>query len=80
MNPNETSQVKIKKLLAEHLGVDPEEIKEDDYFSDDLHMSATDLTDFTETLSNSGFSTESLDLTSVETVGELIEEVTHEEL
>jgi acyl carrier protein len=80
MNPNETSQTKIKKLLTEHLGVDPEEINEDDYFSDDLHMSATDLTDFTEILANSGFNTQTLDLTMIDTVGDLIEELTHEEL
>lgn len=70
--------VSIKKLLAQHLGVEPEDIKDEDSFVVDLHMRATDLSDFFETLATS-VNTSGLDLTEIETVGELIESLSSEE-
>jgi acyl carrier protein len=70
--PSELS-VKVIKLLAENLGVESDDISLDDSFSEDLHMSPDKLADLVEHLSSSGFETSNLNLTEIETVGDLIE-------
>ncbi|OGM15392.1 hypothetical protein A2V56_03050 [Candidatus Woesebacteria bacterium RBG_19FT_COMBO_42_9] len=75
------SKTKIKELLSSHIGVEPEDIDEEDFFSEDLHMTPTDLTDFTHLLEKEGFNTTHLDFTELETVGDLIEALSsHEEI
>lgn len=69
---------KIMGLLAGHIGVEESELKKDDSFRDDLHMSAADLTDFAEKLSSAGFEASSLDFSEMETVGDLIEKMISE--
>lgn len=70
----------VKKLLAQHIGVEPDDIDYADSFMEDLHMSATDLADFMETLKREGIETSSLNLSNLETVNDLIESITSEEL
>jgi len=70
----------IKELLAQHLGLEPEDINEDDSLGGDLHMSATDLANFVETLGDEGIDTSPLDLPNIETVSDLIESLISEEL
>lgn len=70
----------IKELLAQYLGLEPEDISDDDSLVGDLHMSATDLTDFVETLGDKGIDTSPLDLPNIETVSDLIESLISEEL
>ena len=70
---------KIKELLANHIGVEPEDINNDDFFSEDLHMTAADLTDFSQVLEKEGFHTSKIDFTEIETVGDLIETVGFQE-
>jgi len=73
--------LKVIKLLAENLGVETEDISEDDSFSDDLHMAPDKLADFAETLSASGFETSNLSLEELETVGDLAEALSsHEDI
>jgi acyl carrier protein len=69
----------IKKLLAEHIGVEPDDIHDTDSFMDDLHMGATDLADFMEALDGNEIETSSLDLSSLETVKNLIESISSNE-
>ncbi|OGM13690.1 hypothetical protein A3A76_02650 [Candidatus Woesebacteria bacterium RIFCSPLOWO2_01_FULL_39_23] len=76
----ENKQLKIKTLLAEQLGLGQEDIHEDDSLRDDLHMSSTDLTDFSELLSENKFDTTLIDFINIETVGELIESITQDEI
>lgn len=64
---------KLIKLLAEQIGVEPEDIKEDDSFSEDLHMSPAEFSDFLHVLTNSGFTVSSSDLTGIETVEDLLD-------
>lgn len=72
---------KVKRLLAESLGVEVEDISEDDYFVEDLHMAPAQLADFVDLLSNQGFETSKLEIAELETVQELIEALSsHEEL
>ena len=66
---------KIKDLLAHQLGVNPEDISEDDSLVEDLHMGATELTDFLEKIEASGIDTSSVDLREIETVEELVEKL-----
>jgi acyl carrier protein len=70
---------KITTLLAEHLGIDEEELNSEDRFQNDIHMSATDLADFIEKLNAAGFDTTKLDLTEIESVGDLIENIISQE-
>ena len=72
---------KIKELLASQIGVESDDIDEEDFFTEDLHMTPTDLTDFTNVLEKEGFNTAKVDFTEIETVGDLIEALfQHEEL
>ena len=64
---------KITKLLADFLGIEPSDIADDDSLVEDLHMTPSELTDFTELLAKSDIDTSSLDLTEVETVADLYE-------
>lgn len=75
-----TSENLVKKLLAEHIGVEPEDINETDSLTEDLHMSSADLSDFVSSLEVKGIDTTPLDLPNIETVGDLIEALTSEEL
>lgn len=66
----------VKQLLANHLGVDLEDIENESILTEDLHMTALDLTDFMETLKSNNFDVSKVDLTEVETFGDLIENLT----
>lgn len=63
----------LKRELSEFLGIEPEDIEEDFFLTEDLHMSPTDLTDFTEMLSQKGFATQELDFSEVETYSDLVD-------
>ncbi len=65
----------VKKHIAQYLGVEVEDIDEEDSLIQDLHMIPTDLTDFLETLNQEGVDTTKVDMTQIETVGELIETI-----
>jgi len=66
----------IKEILAEYVGVDKEEISDEDTLSEDLHMSASDLTNLSEILKGKGIT--EVDFTVIKTVGELADEVSLE--
>lgn len=70
----------IKQLLADHLGVDLDEIASEDSFIDNLGMGAADLSDFFELLSKKGFDMGNLDLPELITVADLIENLSSEEI
>lgn len=63
----------IKEYMAEYLGIEPEDISEDDSLRDDLHMRPVDITDFIETLSLKGIDTSQLNFDEIETFADLIE-------
>jgi len=64
---------KLKELLANHLGVSIEDIDDSDSFSQDLHIRAIDLADFTHNLENYGFDITKVDLSEIETFEDLTE-------
>lgn len=70
---------KIITLLAEHTGADEEELSSTDTFQDKINMSVMDLADFVEKLKVAGFDTSKLDLTEIESVGDLIENIASQE-
>jgi len=70
----------IKNILALQIGVDPEDIKDEDTFSEDLHMTATDLADFVENLRKKNIDTSNMNITSIKTVSDLVEALSSEEL
>ena len=64
---------KIKKLLADFLGVDTDDIKNEYSLAQDLHMASSDLTDFVEALKAEGVDTSNLILTEIDSFDDLIE-------
>lgn len=70
---------KIKLLLSEFLGTDAADINNDDSLREDLHMSPTDLTDFSQILTKNGFESDDIDLTEIETVTDLAEALSIED-
>lgn len=67
---------KVKRELADFLGVSMEDIEDETTLTEDLHMKASDLTDFMEILNVAGFDTSKIDLMEVETFSELVEALT----
>ncbi len=64
--------------LADFLGVTTEDITIDDSLTDDLHISPSDRSDYLESLGGKGLSTQDLKIENIDTVGELIDELTLE--
>jgi acyl carrier protein len=73
---NDTEQ-KIKDLviekLADHIGVEKEDINLDDSFIDDLHLNTAEITDFLQKLSENEIEIDESEFDSIETVSDLIE-------
>ena len=70
---------KVKSELANCLGIEPADVEDESVLSEDFHMKSNDLTDFVEGLTASGFDTSKIDLTEIETFGDLIEALTARE-
>jgi len=62
----------VKKALSEHLGIDPEDINDEDSFEHDLHMRASDVSDLIEILNSENIDTGKVDLMEIETVSDLV--------
>jgi acyl carrier protein len=75
---NKTKET-VRHELANFLGIDSEDIEDDFSLTEDLHMKASDLTDFMEILTRMNFATNDVDLTEVETFTELVEELTSQQ-
>lgn len=75
---NELAQIhqKVKRELADFLGIDMEDIEDETTLREDLHMDPTNLTDFKEILGKAGFEIQDLDMTEIETFGDLVETLT----
>lgn len=72
---NKTKDI-VRRELANYLGVDTEDIEDDSSLTIDLHMKASDLTDFMEVLVRMGMETTGVDLTQTETFLDLVEALT----
>lgn len=74
MNKEETKIKKIiKRLLAECLGVESDDIKDDDSFKEELHMNPIVLTDFSQKLIENGYDTEAIDFSEIDDLENLYE-------
>lgn len=71
-------QDSVINSLADFLGVTMEDIKLDDALRDDLHMSPNEISDYLKGLGGKGLNVEDLKVEHIETVGELIDELTLE--
>lgn len=73
----ETNKIiqKVKRELADFLGIGMEDIEDESEFTSDFHMSASEMTDFIDILNKAGFTTDSLDLTQIETFTDLIDQL-----
>ncbi len=72
MNKEEDKQKRlIKRLISERLGVEPDDINDDDSFKEDLHMDPIVLTDFTLNLAKNGFDVEALDFSEIDSLDDL---------
>jgi hypothetical protein len=72
---NKTKSI-VRQELSNFLGVDTEDIEDDSSLTEDLHMKATDLTDFMEILTRMDMETSNIDLSETETFLELVEALT----
>jgi acyl carrier protein len=67
----ENKYKQIKALLAEMLGIDVEDISDEDFLADDLHMSPSEISDFLAKLEDAGIDTSSVDVKEIETFADL---------
>ncbi len=61
------------EILANQLGIEPDDISIDDSMSDDLHMKPSDIIDYIQRLGEEGAEISDLDLTDIATLGDLYE-------
>ncbi|MCH7730458.1 hypothetical protein IID21_02890 [Patescibacteria group bacterium] len=80
VSENETTETQVKKHLTDYIGVELEDIENEDSLAEDLHMSASDVSEFIERLGNQGLDTSSLVLEDIKSVSDLIESISSEEL
>jgi acyl carrier protein len=71
---------KVKEILAAQIGVEPDDIHDEDLLAEDLHMSAYDISDFVHSLENNGFNIKDIDLTNLETVSDIVEVLSSSDL
>jgi len=64
---------KIKNVLAQQIGAEVDDIENEAFLDEDLHMTPADITDFIEKLSEKGFDVSALDLENLETVEDVVE-------
>jgi len=68
---------KIIHILADQIGVEPEDISMEDSLRDELHMSTVDLAEISDKLASLGF--DEVDLSEIDSVEELLEELNVED-
>jgi len=66
----------VRRELANFLGIEPEDIEDEFSLTEDMHMKASDLTDFMEILHRMDLDTTGVDLTEIDTFLDLIEALT----
>jgi acyl carrier protein len=80
MNKDTSSiEQQIKSHLAASLGIEADDIALDDSFTDDLHMQPAEIVDLMQTLATDGIPTDDIDLTTITTVGELVDSLSSED-
>jgi len=63
----------LLKIITSTLGLEEEDVTEEDSLDEELHLSPSDIFDLVNKLELPNFDPESLDLTPVETVGDLLD-------
>jgi acyl carrier protein len=66
---------RIKKILAELLGIEPDDIHDDDSFKEEFQMDAILLTDFLNKLEELGYDSSHIDFNEIDNISELLENV-----
>ena len=69
----EETNTKLKTLLAEHLGIEANDINNQDSLISDLHMDPATISEFVESLEDHGVDVSKVDLTEIDTFEELAE-------
>lgn len=70
---------KIKRELADFLGVDMEDIEDETEFITDLHMDAASISDFMDILEKGGYDISEVDFSQIDNFLELVEALTAHE-
>ncbi len=65
--------VEIKKYLSEYLGIDSDDLANDDYLKEDLHMNSVEISDFLHLLKNKGVDLNLSQITEINTVQDIID-------
>ena len=73
MKPENNPIKTIKIILAGLIGVEPEDIKNEDYLDEDLHMGPAEVADFLQKLQEQDFDTASVEKISELSISEIAE-------
>jgi hypothetical protein len=79
-NKEENLTEKVKLILSDLLGAEPDDIEITDDLYDDLMMRASDVADFAHALENKGIDIKNIDMSEVHSIEELIEFLTSENI
>lgn len=73
------SEEQISKLviskLAEQIGVEPEDVKTEDFLDEDLHLNHAEISDFYQKLGEEGYHIDESEYSEIETVSDIIEKI-----
>ena len=70
---DEITKTKLLEYIADHVGVEHDDIKLEDSLSEQLHMNAAQIIDLMNALKGRGVEIEGVDLEEVNTVSELLD-------
>ena len=69
----EEKHQEIKRVMAEFLGVEPEDINNEDTLGEDLHLGAQKIPDLMTHLNEAGYEIDENDFQNIDTVDDLLE-------
>lgn len=65
----------VMEVLSNHVGVEKDDILPEFSFTEDLHMSPSNLTDFLEELHNLNIDISKIDMTEIDTIEDFLEQL-----
>ncbi len=67
------TEAEIKKFLSEHLGIEAEDLANDDYLKEDLHMNSLEISDFLHLLKEKGIDLNLSKINEIQTLQDIID-------
>ena len=68
-----TTKNKILKIIADHIGVEKDELNEEDFLDEDLHLNPSGIMDLAKAFEENDVDISSLNFSEIETISDIFE-------